>query len=268
MKDVQIRPEGPPRTASLQTSHQHTINQVSASDIQAFHKCPRKFYLQRVLRLGELTDRSPTKASNRGSIIHLLLEWGTSDQAEALFARKQVSEQDARNMLAIVENFQSSHFMQQLQNSKKLVKEQAFYLRLSKEEQTPRYLKGFIDAMAWQDDDNLLIVDYKTGTAQADIEGYQLQADCYALAGLAQGASQVEVCMVRPEVTDNKGEPEAFRFKYDTTQKELLRQALLKIIEAMKSAQHASLDAVDPEHCKAFCTIPTELCERKIELAK
>ncbi|MCL2680327.1 MAG: PD-(D/E)XK nuclease family protein [Coriobacteriia bacterium] len=261
-----VRPEGLPRTTELCSQQQYALNQVSASDIQLFHQCPRSFYLQRVLRLGQLVDRSPSKASNRGSLIHLLLEWGTTDQAETLFARHHVSAQQAQELLAVVETFQKSPFMQQLLADSQLVKEHAFYLKLSADGQTPRYLKGFIDALTWQNDTTLLIIDYKTGRGATTAANYQAQADCYALAGLAQGAQCVQVLMLRPEVTDAHGDPETFRFDYRSDQTQQLRQSLLATIEAMEDAHNASLVEVDPKNCSAFCTVPAQLCIRKEEI--
>ena len=261
---TEIRPEGPPRTSELISPQEYSLNQISASDINAFHQCPRKFYLHRVLRLGELADKDPKQAANRGSLIHLLLEWGSTDQAEALFVRNQVGEELAAEILSVVEAFQGSQFMQQLLASPKLVREYAFYLQLSSAGQTSHYLKGFIDALVWQDDGSLLIVDYKTGRGKADMAGYQSQADCYALAGLAllqKGVGErVQVLMVRPEVVGADGEPEVFRFDYTASQQEELRLKLLATIEAMEQAQHASLDGVDPQHCAAFCTLHNTLC--------
>ncbi|MCL2403783.1 MAG: PD-(D/E)XK nuclease family protein [Coriobacteriia bacterium] len=262
----QIRPEGSARTLDLTSTQYYSLNQVSASDIQAFHKCPRKFYLQHILRLGELIDRDPKRASNRGSLIHLLLEWGSTEQAEALFARNQVDEQLAQELLSVVETFQNSQFMQRLQEGNKLVKEHAFYLQLSRNGETPRYLKGFIDALTWQDDGSLLVIDYKTGASRVQSADYQAQADCYALVGLAQGTESVQILMVRPEITDFAGEPEVFSFDYSADQKETLRKKLLTTIEAMEGAQSASLDMVDKEYCKAFCSVPEQLCERRDEL--
>ena len=263
--DKEIRLEGPARTETLAHKQSYSINQVSASDIQAFHKCPRKFYLQRVLRLGELVDRDPKRASNRGSLIHLLLEWGTIDQATELFVRNQVDEQLGQELLDVVGTFQNSQFVQRVQSTgTELIKEHAFYLQLSEDGQTPRYLKGFIDALTWRDDTSMLIVDYKTGTSRVQRSDYQAQADCYALVGLARGAESVQVLVVRPEVTDADGEPEVFTFDYSASQKELLRQDLLASIEAMESAQSLSLSEVDEEYCAAFCIVPAQLCERKL----
>jgi len=258
----EIRPKEPPRTIELSRIDAYAINQVSASDIQAFHDCPRKFYLQRILRLGELIDRDPTNASNRGSLIHLLLEWGSNEQASTLFARNQIPKKDADEICAIIESFQKSAFMQDLYSSEKLVKEYAFYLRLSEDGQAPRYLKGFIDAMATQADDSLLIVDYKTGTGRVNVAGFQTQADCYGLAGLVRGAPHVQVVMVRPEVTDDQGEPETFRFAYERTQVQEMRQKLLALIDAMEDAENASLDAVDASYCARFCNVPVGLCPK------
>ena len=264
-----VRSEGEPlRTTPLKGAQQREINQVSASDIQDFYKCPRRYYLYRILRLGELVDRSPTKATNRGSLIHLLLEWGTTQQANELFARNQLSDEQAQELLEVVESFQSSQFMQRLKQGKQLSKEQAFYVKLSEEGQVPRYLKGFIDFMGWQADGSLLIVDYKTGSSQAKQVDYQVQADCYALAGLQLGAKQapkqVEVAIVRPEVRDKAGEPESFHFHYNSSHQQDLRQSLIASIEAMEQAASTSIEAVDSEFCTTFCTLYGSLCEGKV----
>jgi len=238
----------------------YTLSQVSASDIQEFYTCPRRFYLYRVLRLGRLSDRSPNAPSNRGSIIHLLLEWGSTDQAQQLFQRNQVSEEQAREMLEVVTRFQESAYMRRMQERGELKKEQAFYLRLLADGQAPRYLKGFIDALMWQEDGSLLVIDYKTGASEKSAADYQVQADCYALAGLAMGAESVQVQMVRPEVCDAQGEPQCFTFDYAACQQDMLRKDLLVAIDLMEDAQNASLDGVDVNRCKYECPIFGTLC--------
>jgi len=257
----QIRPKGLPHTRTILSGAQRNIYQVSASDIQEFHKCPRRYYLYRILRLGELSDRDPKKAVNRGSLIHLLLEWGTVDQAASLFARNAVPPEMAGELIRVVQDFQRSAFMRRLKQSNWLEKERAFYLRLSCDGQTPRYLKGFIDIMGWQDDGTLLIVDYKTGASKVQQSDYQIQADCYALAGLSLGAAKVEVVMVRPEVCDSKGEPESFHYHYNFDQQGHLRQNVLDSIVAMENAQNASCAEVDLEYCKVHCPVYGSLCE-------
>ena len=257
-----IRPEGPPRTTELSSALPIVINQVSASDIHAFYQCPRKFYLYRTLRLGELLDRDPKIATNKGSLIHLLLEWGSSKQASTLFARNRVSEEQAQEMLAVVDAFQSTRFFREIQkNSTRLIKEQSFSVQLSEHGQTPRYLKGFIDLMAWQNDGSLLIIDYKTGASEKTHGDYRAQADCYALAGLCRGIQEVKVLMVRPEVRDSLGEPEVFAFDYASDTRETLRTNLLATIEAMENAETAGLDGVDRIECAAHCSMYGALCE-------
>ena len=256
-----VRPEGPPRTRPLSGQVWHTLSQVSASDIQSFHACPRRFYLFNLLRLGELSDRDPTKATNKGSLIHLLLEWGNTDQAQNLFERNKVPDDLAEEIKKIVEDFQGSAFMKDIEASGSLEKEKAFYLRLSPEDAQPRYLKGYIDLLVWRDDGSLLIVDYKSGTSATSHEKYQTQADCYALAGLEMGAARIKVTMVRPEVCDDAGEPEAFDFEYCDTQRSKLRDSILESIAAMEKAETASIEHVKLADCKAFCPAYGSLCK-------
>ncbi|MCL2525854.1 MAG: PD-(D/E)XK nuclease family protein [Coriobacteriia bacterium] len=243
------------------TAKSYSIHQISASDVSAFHTCPRKFYLDKVLRLGELHDVAPTRATNRGSLIHLLLEWGSVEQAPALFARNQVSEEQGREMIAVVESFQTSEVYQRLLSGQLFVREHAFYLQLSKAGEVPRYLKGYIDALSWESDTELLIVDYKTGTSKKTLADYQTQADCYGYAGLCMGAEQVQVLMVRPEVIVD-GQPEIFEFDYTTADREPLRTGLLTTIESMESADVADLSAVAEKTC-AYCVIVPNLCPKR-----
>jgi ATP-dependent exoDNAse (exonuclease V) beta subunit len=258
---LQELPEGPPRLEEPPAPPPVRLNQVSASDIQAFHKCPRHFYLMRVLRLGELQDKNPAKASNRGSLIHLLLEWGSLDQADVLFARNQVPAELGEELKSVVQNFQNSELWKRLEGSVRLHKEHAFYLPLSKAGHTPHFLKGFIDIMGWQDEDTLLIVDYKTGASEVSSADYLVQARAYAFAGLALGAPKVEVIMVRPEVIEKNGQPEQFSFCFTSDQQEEMRASLLESVHEMEHAAEADLSTVDREFCDAFCTLRGVLCE-------
>lgn len=260
-KNKTVRDEDLVSLVESKKSVHYSVNQVSASDIQEFSTCPRRYYLYRVLRLGELSDRDPKKAANRGSLIHLLLEWDSLDQADELFARNKVSPDMAEELRNLVEHFQGSSFMEKVRQSRQLEKERAFYLQLSQEGQSPRYLKGYIDLMAWQGDGRLMIVDYKTGRGKAQQKDYQVQADCYGLAGLFMGAAKVEVVMLRPEVRDSGGEAESFHYHYDAERGTGLRRELVMLMERMEDAHDAPYDFVRSEYCKAFCSLYGSLCE-------
>jgi len=256
-----VRAEGAPRTAPPPKAALPVIQQVSASDIQAFYQCPRKYYLFRLLRLGELADKDPAKAANKGSAIHLLLEWGSTAQAQALFECTSVPEDLGREIVQVVEDFQASRFMADVRAQGDPVKEKAFFVRLSAAGGVPRYLKGYLDLLVWRDDGSLLIVDYKSGASEVSHADYQIQADCYGLAGLEMGAEKVVVTMVRPEVCDGAGEPETFSFEYSGAQCCGLRASLLESIAAMENAQHAGLEQVKLADCKAYCSVYGSLCD-------
>jgi ATP-dependent exoDNAse (exonuclease V) beta subunit len=289
--------EGSPRVVPPTGEQPLSVHQVSASDIAAFHECPRQFHYYQSLRLGQLLDQSPSTALNRGSLLHQLLEY-TDLKAQApdpqlcevLFARHALDTATAAASVNAACRFLGSFRAAELAACTALEKERQFYVRLVPESssrtvisrsisganrpgpraQTPRYLKGYIDVLAWRADGSALIVDYKSGGRLDDektADDYRDQADCYALVALSLAAPRVEVVFVRPEVIDpDSCDPQEFSFTYGREDQGRLTEKIRAVIVDMQQAATARLSAVKPRTCELFCQIPPQLCERKKQL--
>lgn len=96
------------------------------------------------------------------------------------------------------------------------------------------FLEGEIDLMAQDASGAALVVDYKTGGSPlesvADVEAkHLLQAQCYALALLEQGAPVVELSFVRVELPDpaDPGQPHVQRYRFAAEDRTSLAAAIL-----------------------------------------
>jgi hypothetical protein len=120
-------------------------------------------------------------------------------------------------------------------------------------------LVGSLDAIAWENG-RLLIVDYKTGASPAErpdrAEDHALQAQCYALAGLAGGATAVEVTFA---FVEHPGVVETHTF--EASDAAGLRKRVLEIADSMH-ATPTHLVSYDPGVCDG-CPALGGLCPIK-----
>ena len=185
--------------------------QISYSDLDAYHRCARRYYYEKRLRMGALPPLSTT-AVKRGTLMHMLLE-GARDgrinktQAAVLFAREQLSDPGEQEALCrATQRVLDSEVYAQICAGADLRRERQFYLALRDADRPTRFLKGYIDIQSTRKDGSLLILDYKSGTREdAKETDYEDQARCYALIGLADGHDAVEARFIRPEVFAQSG---------------------------------------------------------------
>jgi ATP-dependent helicase/nuclease subunit A len=117
----------------------------------------------------------------------------------------------------------------------------------------PAILTGVLDVYA-RSGDEVLIVDHKTGPSSSDAHGDRaLQAACYALAALADGADRVEVVFSHAD-----GGREAFEFAEDAD----ALSAVRGIVGDIRHGRFAPLESYDPASCPscpaygATCPVP------------
>ena len=208
---------------------------LSYTAISAYEECPYRFYMERVLGLGErgsplspiATQRttalggsgegSPSgreERSARGAAVHALLEWsqahGWEEPAEGLALRHAAAAgldpeaTDAAALLEPVRGWLDSDLRQRIGASAARVRaEVPILLAIG-----GTVLRGSIDLLVERKGEPPLVVDYKTdrlsgSTPQQHAERYGTQRTIYALAvAEALGAPEVEVAYVfleRPE---------------------------------------------------------------------
>lgn len=157
----------------------------TASALQTYLHCQRQYYYQQVLAVPELEQTAAGEqvhelpASVTGSIVHRALELYNGYNAEAVFAialKEYAPGAVATQARSMFDAYIASDLYKAL--PKKQKRELAFVQPLQQE----LAAEGVIDLLAFDEDDNMIIVDYKTGTPPEPDEvklGYAYQLALY-----------------------------------------------------------------------------------------
>lgn len=157
----------------------------TASALQTYLHCQRQYYYQQVLAVPELEQTVAGEqahelpASVTGSIVHKALELYNGYNAEAVFAialDKFAPGAEAAQARSMFNAYISSDLYKALQKKQK--RELEFVQPLQQE----LAAEGVIDLLAFDEADNMIIVDYKTGTPPEPDEvklGYAYQLALY-----------------------------------------------------------------------------------------
>lgn len=157
----------------------------TASALQTYLHCQRQYYYQQVLAVPELEQTVAGEqahelpASVTGSIVHKALELYNGYNAEAVFAI--ALEEFAPGAAATqAKSMFYAYIVSDLY--KALPKKQKRELEFVQPLQQELAAEGVIDLLAFDEDDNMIIVDYKTGTPPEPDEvklGYAYQLALY-----------------------------------------------------------------------------------------
>lgn len=157
----------------------------TASALQTYLHCKRQYYYQQVLAVPELEQTVAGEqahelpASVTGSIVHKALELYNGYNAEAVFAI--ALEEFAPGAAATqAKSMFDAYIVSDLY--KALPKKQKRELEFVQPLQQELAAEGVIDLLAFDEDDNMIIVDYKTGTPPEPDEvklGYAYQLALY-----------------------------------------------------------------------------------------
>ena len=157
----------------------------TASALQTYLHCQRQYYYQQVLAVPELEQTVAGEqahelpASVTGSIVHKALELYNGYNAEAVFA--VALEKFAPGAAATqAKSMFDAYIVSDLY--KALPKKQKRELEFVQPLQQELAAEGVIDLLAFDEDDNMIIVDYKTGTPPEPDEvklGYAYQLALY-----------------------------------------------------------------------------------------
>lgn len=178
-----------------------TIERISYSGLSLHRKCPYRFYVTNVMRMGGRTAEATGNdaAVALGTAVHALFK--VSGGASASLTPERIDEicdaaglqSDMRGQaIDLVRSFERSDTGLRIASCSRVLRERPFAVMLGE-----TVLDGFIDVIGWEGE-NALVVDYKTGdpSREHDAEEYRTQAECYAIAALALGAERVEVRFV------------------------------------------------------------------------
>jgi ATP-dependent helicase/nuclease subunit A len=192
------RPEVPPAL----------IGGLSYSALSGYENCGYRFYVERVLGIGEHdlasgegSDGSPAPEVRRrfgpGVAVHALLEWSarnrwrepSAERTEAALREQglEAGDEQMAAALGLAAAFLESPLRSEIGDSR-VSAEVPFVLSLGE-----TLIRGSIDLLVERPDGSVLVVDYKTdrlnGRDPAEIVSrYTVQRDLYALAAAARGA--------------------------------------------------------------------------------
>ncbi|HMD52592.1 MAG TPA: PD-(D/E)XK nuclease family protein, partial [Solirubrobacteraceae bacterium] len=206
-------PEGPPAPrAPGEASPAGGLAALSYTSLSLLERCGYRYYLERVLGLGE--DRSAARSSEgglqaraRGTLIHALLESldftrpaAPSPEAVASRARALGMEVDAgerEEVSRLIGAACEADLAVRVGAAEGVRREYPFAFSMGPGEPL---VSGVIDLIAREPDGAIVVVDYKSDRLTADVDlaelverEYGLQRLIYALSVLRDGAGQVEI---------------------------------------------------------------------------
>lgn len=248
---------------------------VSYTRLDTYRKCGRRFMLQNMARIGGLPDLEGG-ALGLGDAVHALMRTGAAngavDEAAITAAARYrgLGEADERRLADAVGTLLASEAVSRALRMEKTRPEAPFAVLLhgpgGPGDRDP-VLSGSMDLVGMEGD-RALVIDYKTGASGAECtddqlrDRYELQADCYSLAVLEQGAREVEIVFVMPEVTGTDGAPRAVSMRYAASDLPRLRETISAAARALMSGPYERRADYEPgcEHCPAYAT---PLCDIK-----
>lgn len=246
---------------------------ISPTALDAYKTCPRQYYLERVLKLGDLNGMvAPVKraggngldAAQRGTLAHALLEEASFPLGEppgesqllelagrVLEPGFQFSDEDREHIHRYLGNLAEAPVMADLVEAEKqgcLEREKQFTYLLGE-----TIISGKMDAFA-RLDGQVVVVDYKTTKLSEEFDNeaaaakYRRQMEAYAVAAgqLAPGLP-LKVCLL---FLDQPG-AEQTRV-YQAADLDRLKAELGGIIESMADGAFEPLPAFDRDCC-VFC---------------
>jgi len=264
------------------------VRELTYSSIEEYQACPQGFYLKRIVGANANTSISagagagadgfevPVGGKDKevslpawfGTVVHELFERidmpslaegglpAVSEDVEAVIASyPELDEGDKQRALGIIQEFGASPLAARLGQAANIQKEVPFSFLLG-----DVTLSGRIDALA-AEDDRILVVDYKTGNRDVDLEvlqeKYSLQMDIYGLALLKSGAEKVEVAVIGLE-----NGSQAISRVYDRQEIATCEGGLLAMVDDINLTDQSWPFTCDEGKCK-FCGV-VRFCRRRL----
>lgn len=249
---------------------------ISYSGFAAYHSCARRFRYERIIRIGRLslaTQRS--EALDFGSAFHALAELAgrhgdgfARSRAAAVAAGFGVPADRIPELEAAFDVWRASEVAEHTRRAERIGFEAPFTLTISGDDIPAFDLDGSIDLYARTGGD-ALIVDYKTGgtSDQAGdpdviatlVERYRLQASCYALAAVRDGATAVHVVFIRPQVVDVAGRMQTIEYRFTSSDAERIESELIDSYRRMVRQEFEPLTEYSSDECGS-CPIAGTIC--------
>ncbi len=203
-----------PRSPGLPDAQLAQISTLSYSSLTELERCGYRYYLERVLGIGE--DRAAARSADRehgleararGTLVHRLMELvdfarpvlpSAADVAER--GRElglQVSGSERDELAQLIASSCRSELAARVARASAIRREHPFAFALAP---TEPLINGVIDLLAIERDGASLVLDYKSDRVAADVDlaalverEYAVQRLLYALAVLRDGAPAVEI---------------------------------------------------------------------------
>jgi RecB family exonuclease len=243
---------------------------ISASAFPVYQKCPRRYYLERSLRLKPVEDDSSERydggrlaGHQMGSLVHRALELApmsprleldtSRDYLDEILARdlelsSKLSDEDHARAACLLEALETMAVAERLSaaaSAGRLFPEHRFSTLVD-----ASLVSGSIDVLCRQDD-GALVVDYKTdslgedGDLEEAARHHSLQMVAYAVAASRFGwGPNVEVVLV---FLDREGAEVSRSFSAAETK--AAEQELTGLIASMGDGLFRPLEAIDPGFC-------------------
>ncbi len=252
------------------------IGGLSYSALSAFENCGYRFYVERVLGIGEPEvvsvdgDGGAAPEIRRrfgpGLAVHSLLEWSARNRwrapdrdriASALREQGLGQDEGAEQVRELTAAFLDSAVREQIADAR-VSPEVPFVLSIG-----GTLIRGSIDLLAQRSDGSVLVVDYKTDRLQGrdpagTVARYSIQRDLYALAAAARGAP-IETAYVFLERPD-----EPVRESFGDAELESARGRVEAVLERLAAGRFEVTDRPHRALC-ADCPARERLCSQTIE---
>jgi ATP-dependent helicase/nuclease subunit A len=257
------RPEVPPAL----------IGGLSYSALSGFENCGYRFYVERVLGIGEpeltavdgdaITGPEVRRRFGPGLAVHSLLEWSarnrwrepSGDRVAAALRDQGLDETgETAPVSGLVGAFLSSPLREEIADAR-VSPEVPFVLSIR-----GTLIRGSIDLLALRSDGSVLVVDYKTDRLQARapaeiVSRYSIQRDLYALAAASRGAP-VETAYVFLERPD-----EPVRASFDPSALDAARARVEAVLERLAAGRFEVTNRPHRALC-ADCPARERLCSQ------
>ena len=233
----------------------------SFSRINTYNQCPRKFKFQYIDKLGVFT---PSKALDRGKLIHSLLEHNgdlnkvmkTSDWAQ-IRNNKVLTKDDIKEAIETYNTFKNSKIGKWIDSKTQMFNELAIamdkHLDIQDYNADNVLFRGYIDKVI-RDEDTLILIDYKTGKYKPDMPWDQLMY--YGIA-LFNSMPFDKIIMLNVFVDHQKVNKQILRRE---DQKKYQKTLITNIAEIEKDTEFKKIETKLCEYCDFF-----SICNQDLE---
>ncbi|MDP2183378.1 MAG: UvrD-helicase domain-containing protein [Actinomycetota bacterium] len=243
-----------------------TPGQVSYSHLDGLKRCGRRFYYESILGVpaAEVVSEGASDPRGFGSAVHSVLQLSgpglpDAERMRAIARQFELGESEYGCLVDAAGSFVRSATAREAWSGDVVRREAPFSIRLAED----RFSLGGVIDLYSKTAGEALIVDYKTGTSGNPDElreRYRLQAECYALAAIVDGASLVHVVFSRPEVIASDACPQEIRFEFVAAEAGRIESEIVVLYDRIAAHSYEPRDAYDPGACQRCPAGMSGLC--------